>query len=170
MPPCWCPPHCLQLHRRRHRCLVRPGHTIKGTPFEGGAQVLYGGHQGATVASLQDSDPRHVAAYRLAERLAVGGAPARCRARLSRESLIAATRPLAAITLPRTREFPHWTPRPPSAPRTRDRGRPALPGRLGRRQGGRVGHTVTFACGSGPGPAARTLVAPLKRDKLFFRA
>jgi hypothetical protein len=32
---------------------------------------------------------------------------------LSRESLIAATRPLAAITLPRTREFPHWTPRPP---------------------------------------------------------
>src|SRR5215471_11593834 len=90
-----------------------PGHTIKGTPFEGGAQVLYGGHQGATVASLQDSDPRHVAAYRLAERLAVGGAPARCRARLSRESLIAATRPLAAITRPRTREFPHWIPRPP---------------------------------------------------------
>jgi hypothetical protein len=32
---------------------------------------------------------------------------------LSRDSLIAATRPLAASTLPRTREFPHWTPRPP---------------------------------------------------------
>lgn len=32
---------------------------------------------------------------------------------LSRESLIGATRPLAAITLPKTREFPHWTPRPP---------------------------------------------------------
>lgn len=32
---------------------------------------------------------------------------------LSRDSLIAATRPLAAIPLPRTREFPRWTPRPP---------------------------------------------------------
>ena len=32
---------------------------------------------------------------------------------LSRDSLIAAIRPLATIPLPRTREFPHWTPRPP---------------------------------------------------------
>jgi hypothetical protein len=32
---------------------------------------------------------------------------------LSKDSLLAATRPLAAIPLPRTREFPHWTPRPP---------------------------------------------------------
>jgi hypothetical protein len=32
---------------------------------------------------------------------------------LSRESLIAATRPLASVTLPRTRDFPQWTPRPP---------------------------------------------------------
>lgn len=32
---------------------------------------------------------------------------------LTRDDLIAATRPLAAVTLPRTREFPPWTPRPP---------------------------------------------------------
>jgi hypothetical protein len=32
---------------------------------------------------------------------------------LSKDSLLAATRPLAAVPLPRTREFPDWTPRPP---------------------------------------------------------
>jgi len=32
---------------------------------------------------------------------------------LTQESVGAATRPLPAIPLPRTREFPSWTPRPP---------------------------------------------------------
>jgi hypothetical protein len=57
------------------------------------------------LADLWETD-RHSATFHLPDLRGYLGA-------LTKESLAAATRPLRDIPLPRTREFPSWTPRPP---------------------------------------------------------